>query len=309
MSKYVWVLRTSDKHRRSYNGFQWPEKGMVEAQDWDPVWECGNGLHGALWGEGDGSLFNWNVDATWQIVKVLRSDIGCLDGKVKFPRGEVIFSGSRKEATNKMYRKRPGAIIGGTATVGTYGTATAGYWGIATAGYRGTATAGYRGTATAGARGIATVGTYGTATAGNEGTATAGYGGTATVGTYGIATAGNEGTATAGYGGTATAGYGGAATAGNEGTATVGTYGTATAGNEGTATAGYLGTATAGNEGTATAGYGGTATAGQGGELRIRWKDGSRYKLAVGYVGEDGIRANVAYICNKHGRLVVKGDE
>ena len=72
----------------------------------------------------------------------------------------------------------------------------------------------------------------------------------------------------------------------------------------GTATAGDRGTATAGGYGTATAGDRGTATAGVGGEIRIRWWDGSRYRLAVGYVGEGGIRPGVPYRCDAAGRLV-----
>jgi hypothetical protein len=127
----------------------------------------------------------------------------------------------------------------------------------------------------------------GTATAGDRGHATAGY--------YGTATAGHLSQATAGYGGHATAGYGGHATAGDHGTATAGDRGHATAGDHGTATAGDRGTATAGNRGQATAGYGGT--------IAIHWWDGNRFRLAVGYVDEDGIRPNVAYKVN-NGRLV-----
>ena len=121
---------------------------------------------------------------------------------------------------------------------------------------------------------------------------------------YARVTAGDGGTATAGYRGTATAGNEGTATAGNEGTATAGNRGTATAGDGGTATAGNEGTATAGYRGTATAGDGGTATAGDNGTVVVRWWDGSRYRLAVGHVGEDGIEAGVAYRCDKQGRLV-----
>ena len=75
------------------------------------------------------------------------------------------------------------------------------------------------------------------------------------------------------------------------------TAGTAMAGYGGTATAGYLGTATAGNRGIATAGYGGTATAGDLGTVIVKlWDDeATRYRLIVGYVGEGGIEANVAY--------------
>jgi len=142
----------------------------------------------------------------------------------------------------------------------------------------------------AGENGVALVGDRGTATAGINGTATAGLRGTATAGEYGTATAGDRGTATAGH----------------RGTATAGDRGTATAGEYGTATAGYGGTATAGHRGTATAGHRGTATAGDGGELHIRRWDAahSRYRTVVGYVGEDGIEANVAYQLDGNGRFV-----
>jgi len=136
------------------------------------------------------------------------------------------------------------------------------------------------------------------------GTATAGHFGTATAGDYGTATAGDYGTATAGYSGTATAGDFGTATAGDYGTATAGDSGTATAGHSGTATAGHFGTATAGDSGTATAGHSGTATAGRFGTVVVKWWDGKRYRLAVGYCGEDGIEAGVAYGCDEAGKLV-----
>ena len=210
------ILRTSDKNRCSYNGFQWPESGLVEAPDWDPTPVCGNGLHGALCGEGVGGLFNWNTDAVWQVVEVEAGEIVDLGGKVKFPKGNVIYSGSREEATKIIQDRYPNAaVIGGTATAGDYGTATAGY----------------------------------------------------------------------------------------RGTATAGDGGTATAGDEGTATAGDRGTAMAGDVGTATAGAYGTATAGAYGEIRIRWWDGNRYRLAVGYVGEDGIQPNIPYVV-QNGKLI-----
>jgi hypothetical protein len=121
------------------------------------------------------------------------------------------------------------------------------------------------------------------------------------------ATVGYAGTATAGARGTATAGYAGTATAGNYGTATAGDYGTATAGLRGTATAGNYGTATAGDYGTATAGNAGTATAGVLGEIRIRYWDAisTRYRVAVGYIGEYGIEPGTAYVVTD-GRLTRK---
>ena len=212
MNEHVLVLRTCNENMKSYfNSFQWPKSGHVKAPDWLPTKKCGNGLHGFLWGEGDGSLANWSPSANWLVVRVNSNQIINLGDKVKFPEGEVVLYGDRKGATD--YLASNGgvgkAIIGYHATAGDFGTATAGDQGTATAGYRGTATAGYRGTASAG---------YG-------GTATAGDDGNATAGDYGHATAGDNGTATAGYRGTATAGYRGTATAGEFGTATAGDYG------------------------------------------------------------------------------------
>ena len=202
-TKKVLVLRTCTADLKSpateAKGFQWPESGPVEAPDWDPLAACGNGLHGALWGDGNGSLFWWETDARWLVVEVDADQIVDLGGKVKFPRGVVVFCGDRVNATAFLTERAPGrAIIGGTATAGDYGTATAGYNGTATAGYNGTAMAGNYGTATAGDYGTATAGNYGTATARDYGTATAGYNGTATAGDNGTAMAGNYGTATAG---------------------------------------------------------------------------------------------------------------
>jgi hypothetical protein len=38
-----------------------------------------------------------------------------------------------------------------------------------------------------------------------------------------------------------------------------------------------------------------TVTGGNGSTLIVKWWDGKRTRIAVGYVGEDGIEANVAY--------------
>ena len=157
-----YLLRTVDKDRRAHGGFQWPEEGLVEAPDWNPEPVCGGGLHGALNGEGDGSLFEWGDDRLWQVVEVNADEVVDLGGKVKVPRGWVIYTGSREEATKMIYDLcGMRAVIGGAATAGNRGTATAGFNGTATAGSYGTATAGYRGTATAGSYGTATAGDYG----------------------------------------------------------------------------------------------------------------------------------------------------
>ena len=280
MSK-VLVFRGTAKDGAAHGGFRWPELGPVSAPDWDPRAKCGGGLHGFLWGEGDPALLTQG--GRYQIVAVDPADIVDLSGKVKFPRGEVVFSSEDRDAALEYLianGARGRSVMFARVSAGNYGTATAGDGGTATAGDHGTATAGNFGTATAG--------DYGTATAGNYGTATAGHRGTATAGDYGTATAGADGTATAGYGGTATAGDRGMATAG---------YG-------GTATAGYRGTATAGDDGTATAGYGGTATAGYRGTLVFSWHDDTgRRRTSVAEVGIGGVLPGVAYRCDQ-GRIV-----
>jgi hypothetical protein len=306
------VLRTCRADMTSQNGFVWPNVGgIAEAPDWEATPECGNGLHGWLYGQGDHSCSSYlDSTAKWLVVEVDSDRIAMLGGKCKFPMAKVLFVGGKKDATDYLRehepRSREVAVIGAqlvvgddeAVTVGALGTATAGDSGTATAGDSGTATAGDSGTATAGDSGTATAGYRGTATAGNSGTATAGYRGTATAGALGTATAGDSGTATAGDSGTATAGDSGTATAGDSGTATAGYRGTATAGDSGTATAGYRGTATAGALG--------TATAGDRGEIRIRYWDSKaeRYRTVIGYIGEDGLLPGVKYRLDDNHKFV-----
>jgi hypothetical protein len=180
----VLVLRTCDADMKAHGGFVWPKSGLVEAPDWQPTKACGNGLHGLLWGRGDYTQVGRH-DTTaihWLVVRVAATDIVDLDGKVKFPCGEVVYCGDLSGATAMLDAEAPPAPAGaeparehasgdlgqatasggrGQATAsGDLGQATAsGYLGQATAsGYLGQATAsGYRGQATAsGDRGQAT---------------------------------------------------------------------------------------------------------------------------------------------------------
>ena len=166
----VLVLRTVDKNRKAYGGFRVAQKRLRRGgHDWNAEAVCGQGLHGCLKGVGESSLLNWAESALWQVVEVERDQVVELDGKVKFPRGVVLYTGNRQTAANMIAKRYPdsGGVIGATITVGDGGTATAGYAGTATAGDRGTATAGDGGTATAGVGGTATAGVGGTATAGD----------------------------------------------------------------------------------------------------------------------------------------------
>src|ERR1700690_4396926 len=171
--KRVLVLRTCGANMTSKNGFKWPEKGAVECHDWLPTAECGNGLHGFLWGEGDGGLANWAADAKWLVVSVLEKEIVLIDRKVKFPRGNVVFCGGRKEATDYIAARLPPgrtpAIVGHFAVSGDRGTSNSGVGGTSTSGHGGTSTSGDRGTSSSG----------------DGGTSSSGHGGTSNFGAYG----------------------------------------------------------------------------------------------------------------------------
>ena len=140
----VYVLRTCKADMTSHNGFKWPKKGDVKAPDWDKKPECGNGLHGQLWGNGDPSLLNWSEDAAWLVCKVATKDIVDLSGKVKFPKCKVVFCGDRKGATDYIIKcgadpaKVVGAFLtggdGATLTGGDGATLTGGNWATLTGG-------------------------------------------------------------------------------------------------------------------------------------------------------------------------------
>ena len=97
MSKCL-VLKSVNADRTSYSGFQYPESGHVECPDWSPEQTCINGLHGWLWGIGDYALKNMNHGSKWIVIEVDKEDIIELNGKVKFPRGKVVFCGTWVEA-------------------------------------------------------------------------------------------------------------------------------------------------------------------------------------------------------------------
>jgi len=204
----VLVLRTCKSDLTSWGGFQWPSEGKVIAPDWDPEPCCGKGLHGALYGEGRGVLFNWDIDAKWLVVEVELESVVDLKGKVKFPACEVVYCGDRIGASKYLQENGCAgrAIIGGISKSGNYGTSTSGYMGESVSGYRGVSISG------------------------------------------------------------------------------------------------ELGTSTSGDRGGSTSGDGGTCQSGSGGRIVSEWCDGDRWRLVVGYVGEDGIEENVPYKLNNEGK-------
>ena len=125
------VLRTCRQDMTSHDDFTWPNSGPVAAPDWRKDGECGHGLHGLLWGIGDGGLLNWAEDAIWLAVKVKAAECQNLDGKVKYPAGEVVYCGKREEAVELIMRHLPdagmkaGMVCGITGATGDRGSASA----------------------------------------------------------------------------------------------------------------------------------------------------------------------------------------
>ena len=152
----------------SRGGFVWPGVGeTVRAPDWLPTEDCGNGLHGWLYGQGDHSCSSYLDDtAVWLVLEVVSDTIVMLGGKCKFPECVVRFVGDRNSATQFLRENEPRArevaVIGASMHAGDRESAVVGALGTATAGNRGTATAGDGGTATAGDDGTATAGNRGT---------------------------------------------------------------------------------------------------------------------------------------------------
>ncbi len=155
-----------------------------------------------------------------------------------------------------------------------------------------------------GYKGRAIVGDFSTVNTDEFGVVVAGIDSTVTSGRKGISVAKEASTAISGRDGISVVQDMGKAVTDTSGVAIVIGSGTAIAGRSGWAITDADGTSMVGDDGIATAGYNGLAAAGEGGELRVRWFDGRRYRTAVAYVGEDGIEANVVYRVDDSGKFV-----
>jgi hypothetical protein len=276
----VYLLRSCAADMTGRAGFKWPETGPVEAPTewwrnesdkpddlklgWDPCVECGAGLHGLLWGIGDFSLMKVSApqNAKWLIVEALASDTAQISRKkAKISRGNVVFCGSLGDAVIRMAALR-------LTIEGDYAPAsTTGYYAPAstTGNYAPASTTGYYAPAS-------TTGYYAPAsTTGNCAPAS-------TTGYYAPAS-------TTGY-------YAPASTTGNCAPAS-------TTGNCAPAsTTGNCAPASTTGENSIAASLGGNmARAGENGIVIIKWWDAEaqRPRVAVGYVGENGISAGTWY--------------
>ena len=101
----VLVVRTCDKDLKGYGGFQWPTSGPVTApEEWDPSWgikphdwiggfnpniTCGGGLHAIEGIDDNFGYLDFGIEAKALIVETDGSKLCRVDGKVKFQFGIV----------------------------------------------------------------------------------------------------------------------------------------------------------------------------------------------------------------------------
>lgn len=151
------VLRCCKADMSSKNGFVWPAVGGVAiAADWIDNTECGNGLHGWLYGQGDHSTSAYFslAAAKWLVVEVAFSAIRMLGGKCKFQSGKVVFCGEKSEAAAYILKNEPQAlnvaVIGAILECGEKGVLQGGALSVLTGGDSATMTGGNYATMTGG---------------------------------------------------------------------------------------------------------------------------------------------------------------
>ncbi len=338
MSEKVLILRTCKADGSSSHGFVWPTDGLVECTDWNDRAECGGGLHGLLWGQGDWGLLCKDFDARWQVIEVedAPDNLVRIDSqKIKFRRGNVVFTGEMSKAVtmvlchSELFKKTFAEAK--EKSSGDYSTAASSgdYSKAASSGYASTAaSSGYASTAassgdysTAASSGnyskAASSGNYSkAASSGNYSTAaSSGYASTA-------ASSGDYSTAaSSGYASTAASSgnYSKAASSGNYSkAASSGDYSTAASSGDYSTAASSGDASTAASSGNASkaeatgvdtiamvAGCGGQVKAGPHGAFAIAYLNKNNHpRILVGHVGEKGIKADAWYKV-KNGKLVL----
>lgn len=268
LAKSVLVLRACNPDMSSRNGFVWPTSGPVEALDWNPIEECGNGLHGWLHGHGAGDVCNYTADdCKWLVVKVKTKHIVDLDGKVKFKKGKVVFCGDRKSATDYLIANDP---IASTQPV------------IASVVF-----------ADDSRNAIST--DFGSATASRYGLAVSGGYGVSNCGGHGISISGTNGKSTSGYNGISYSKDQGTSISNDDGISISKYNGISKANDCGIAISYAFGLSSVGNEGMAFTGEQGVVSAGVGGIIIIRYYKDGKYQYKVGHIGKDGLCPGVKY--------------
>lgn len=298
------VLRTCASNMSSQNGFIWPESGEVEAPDWEPFPMCGNGLHGLLWGEGDGELLSWDPAAKWLVVEVEETEIIHLNGKVKFPRGNVVCCGDRVSATKFMhtYGIANAAICGmcqdygsnSIATAGDYSSIRAGDGGRVVAGRHSTIESGNGSGVKTGRDSIVITGGDSVVKTGGGSTVDTGGDSVVTTGRDSIVTTANDSMVDTGDRSIVDTGRDSIVNTGRDSMVKAGDEAGVVAGEEAIIESGIRSIIEAGDWSVVRAGRDSMVRAGKGSVIIIRyWDKGG--KVAVAIVGENGIEPDTWY--------------
>ena len=327
---FVLVLRTVKSDMSAYGGFVYPTSGKVWAEDWDETPECGKGLHGWLWGEGDDSLaIGEEGSRLWMVILVDGAKIVPLNGKVKFPEGEVVFCGDCETAVKTIQWFAPaGTKINRSTNIGGYRSTNSGGNGSTNSG-------GNESTNSGGDRSTNSGGDGSTNIGGNESTNSGGYRSTNSGGYRSTIIGGDESTNSGGYrstnsggnestnsggdGSTNSGGDGSTNSGGDRSTNIGGDRSTNIGGDESTNSGGDRSTNIGGNESTNSGGDGGSVVVGEtfakckagiGGLLVFRYycDEADGYRLKFAEVDGVKIRENIFYTLSKSLEIVEAGD-
>ena len=101
----VRILKCVGADRKGYNGFQWPESGLVAPETWseEPTCQSG-GLFGWAWGLafGDGKDPDYQTNL-WIVFEADPADVVLIEGgKVKARCGDVVFCGRLGDAMSRF---------------------------------------------------------------------------------------------------------------------------------------------------------------------------------------------------------------
>lgn len=183
----VLVLRNCPADKISTDRFVWSHDGYVADPSWDPSFLSEKGLYGWLWGEGSAHLSPYTNDPTalWYVLSVDKDNFHNYGNMIKFPSCEILFVGSKKNATDILRMYAPKCLVIGCtvlskkvnfdiSAVGDYGTAVTGDYSLSLSGDNGISICRKYSWAFSGECGIAVSGDYGVSVVDVDGVAQTG---------------------------------------------------------------------------------------------------------------------------------------
>lgn len=273
------LLAASADFKSLLTGLKIPKRGWVADPDWIPRRvrpRHSASLAGLWWGEYTSPGITLPEQAVWMVLRVNRLD-GFIENAeyVVFRQGYVLRHGSLSEMAAYI-QQRLGFQV---SVLGGENRAVSSYVPVMAP-------------------------ASGTALSANWGMAVAGPGAKAIVEQRGIAVGWQRGDVLAGDDGTAVVTEEGTARAGRSGLAVGKSYSTACSGNSGVSLTAAKGKSFSGAAGVSHTGYDGCASSGPGGIISIRYRENGRDRLAVGYIGENGLEPDVLYKLDENHQFV-----